>query len=99
MNKTQALTLLSLCSVGALSSCQKPVPKQVHPNILFIMSDDHAYQAISAHGHGLNKTSNIDRIAREGAFTVFVPTATNSSIFTAMLTNGKYTIWKKTRKR
>ncbi len=31
------------------------------------MSDDHAYQAISAYGHGLNNTPNIDRIAKEGA--------------------------------
>jgi arylsulfatase A-like enzyme len=36
------------------------------PNILFIMSDDHGYQAVSAYGHGLNQTPNIDRIAREG---------------------------------
>lgn len=37
------------------------------PNIIFIMSDDHAYQAISAYGHHLNHTPNIDRIAKEGA--------------------------------
>ncbi|WP_215222655.1 sulfatase family protein [Echinicola shivajiensis] len=37
------------------------------PNIIFIMSDDHAYQAISAYGHNLNETPNIDRIANEGA--------------------------------
>lgn len=36
------------------------------PNIVFIMSDDHAYQAVSAYGHGLNQTPNIDRIASEG---------------------------------
>lgn len=36
------------------------------PNILFIMSDDHAYQAISAYGSVLNKTPQIDRIAKEG---------------------------------
>jgi arylsulfatase A-like enzyme len=36
------------------------------PNIVFIFSDDHAYQAISAYGAGLNKTPNIDRIAAEG---------------------------------
>lgn len=36
------------------------------PNILFIFSDDHAFQAISAYGHKLNKTPNIDRIANEG---------------------------------
>jgi arylsulfatase A-like enzyme len=36
------------------------------PNILFIMSDDHAYQAISAYSDKLIQTPNIDRIAREG---------------------------------
>src|SRR5438034_9165445 len=36
------------------------------PNILYIMSDDHAYQAISAYGSNRNKTPNIDRIAKEG---------------------------------
>lgn len=37
------------------------------PNIIVIMSDDHAYQAISAYGHELNHTPHIDRLAREGA--------------------------------
>jgi arylsulfatase A-like enzyme len=38
------------------------------PNIVFIFSDDHAYQAISAYGDSrqLNQTPNIDRLAREG---------------------------------
>ncbi|HLS95178.1 MAG TPA: sulfatase [Sphingobacterium sp.] len=36
------------------------------PNIVYIMSDDHAYQAISAYGSRLNKTPNIDRLAEEG---------------------------------
>jgi arylsulfatase A-like enzyme len=36
------------------------------PNVLFIFSDDHAYQAIGAYGHGLNSTPNIDRLAAEG---------------------------------
>jgi arylsulfatase A-like enzyme len=37
------------------------------PNIIFIMSDDHACQAISAYGSTLVQTPNIDRIAKEGA--------------------------------
>ena len=40
------------------------------PNILFIFSDDHALNAISAYGGPLAKlapTPNIDRLAREGA--------------------------------
>ncbi len=36
------------------------------PNIIFIMSDDHAYQAISAYSDHLMQTPNIDRIANEG---------------------------------
>jgi len=36
------------------------------PNIIFIMSDDHAAQAISAYGSRVNTTPNIDRLGREG---------------------------------
>ncbi len=38
------------------------------PNIVFIFSDDHAYQAVSAYGHPLklNATPNIDRLAKGG---------------------------------
>ncbi len=36
------------------------------PNIIFIMSDDHASHAISAYGSRLIKTPNIDRLANEG---------------------------------
>ena len=46
-------------------SCQTEIESP--PNIVFIMSDDHAYQAVSAYGYGLNNTPNIDRIAQEGA--------------------------------
>ncbi len=40
--------------------------KHVRPNIIFIMSDDHAYQAISAYQDNLIVTPNIDRIAQQG---------------------------------
>src|SRR5690606_6204707 len=36
------------------------------PNIVLIISDDHAYQAISAYGSRLMQTPGIDRIAAEG---------------------------------
>ncbi len=36
------------------------------PNILFVMSDDHAAHAISAYGSRINQTPHIDRIAAEG---------------------------------
>lgn len=40
------------------------------PNIVFVFSDDHAVQAISAYGSQLNHTPNIDRLATEGALFV-----------------------------
>ncbi len=36
------------------------------PNILFIMADDHGYQALSCYGSRVNQTPNLDRLAREG---------------------------------
>lgn len=36
------------------------------PNILFIMTDDHAAHAISAYGSVVNQTPHMDRIAKEG---------------------------------
>ncbi len=43
-------------------------PSRKPPNIVFIFSDDHAYQAISAYGdpRRLIDTPNIDRLAAEG---------------------------------
>lgn len=67
MKQTTFLTMLSLCSAGVVPVTGSQAPAKVRPNIIFIMSDDHAYQAISAYGHGLNETPNIDRIGREGA--------------------------------
>ncbi len=41
----------------------EPAPR---PNIIWIYTDDHAQQAISAYGSRINKTPNIDRIAAGG---------------------------------
>ena len=50
-------------------SCFKKQEEELpsRPNILFIMSDDHAYQAISSYNNRLIHTPNIDRIANNGA--------------------------------
>jgi arylsulfatase A-like enzyme len=40
--------------------------QQKRPNILFIMSDDHASHAMSCYGSRINQTPNIDRIAEDG---------------------------------
>lgn len=60
-----ALALLLLAAF--MASCSKPAEEKKKPNIIFIFSDDHAYQAIGAYGNTLAKTPNIDRIAQEGA--------------------------------
>ena len=66
-----------------------PVVKQ--PNIVFIISDDHAFQAIGAYGGKLMPTPNIDRIAKEGA--IFQNSFVTNSICgpsRATLLTGKY---------
>ncbi len=56
------------CILIIFSCKEKTIEKKVRekPNIIFIMSDDHAYQAISAYSNKLIQTPNIDRIAKEG---------------------------------
>ena len=49
-----------------LAALAAPAAAADRPNIIFIMSDDHAAHAISAYGSRVNSTPNIDRIAREG---------------------------------
>lgn len=83
-----------LCSVGlSMTACQSTEKdqKDQRPNIVFIMSDDHAFQAISAYGHGLNKTPNIDRLAREGV--IFTQACVTNSICApsrAVMLTGKH---------
>jgi len=54
--------IVLLTAVLILFSCQK----ETRPNIIFIMSDDHAEKAISAYDTTLVRTPNIDRLADEG---------------------------------
>ena len=58
--------LIAACVLWGLAATDSAAADR--PNIVFIFSDDHAYQAISAYGHPLklNQTPNIDRIARDG---------------------------------
>lgn len=61
------------------------------PNILFIMSDDHAAHAVSSYGSKVNRTPNIDRLATEGVR--FANAFVVNSICTpsrATLLTGKY---------
>ncbi|MEM9833737.1 MAG: sulfatase [Bacteroidota bacterium] len=76
-NSLSATLFVSILLISACNSSEETTQDDRPPNIVFIMSDDHAYQAISAYGHELNETPNIDRIANEGA--IFTrATVTNS---------------------
>lgn len=66
MKSTHFIALMALVFLS-LGSCSKiEAVEDKRPNILFIMSDDHAYQAISAYSNHLIETPNIDRLANEG---------------------------------
>ena len=54
-------TATSGCSTAAQT--ERPASK---PNILFIFTDDHAVQSISAYGSKINETPHLDRIAQQG---------------------------------
>jgi arylsulfatase A-like enzyme len=61
------IKLLALITPVLGIKCTVQSEEAQRPNILFIMSDDHTKQAISAYGSNLIETPNIDRIAKEGA--------------------------------
>lgn len=57
------------------------------PNIIFILTDDQGYGDISAHGHPVLKTPNLDRLHREGVrFTDFHVSPTCAPTRSALLT-------------
>ncbi|MCB1121034.1 MAG: sulfatase [Verrucomicrobiae bacterium] len=86
--------LLSLFSVLVFTGCgpsESRSSSDGRPNIIFIMSDDHAYQAVSAYGYGLNDTPNIDRLAKEGV--LFTQASVTNSICApsrAVMLTGKH---------
>ena len=83
--RTLALTVFLAATVSA------PVAAADRPNIIFIMSDDHAAHAIGAYGSRVNQTPNIDRLAREGMLlrNVFVTNSICTPSRAAILT-GQY---------
>ena len=69
MKRTWCLSLILGSTLIIFNSCKSETKEKKsakRPNIVFIMSDDHAYQAISAYNDKLIQTPNIDRIAHEG---------------------------------
>jgi arylsulfatase A-like enzyme len=84
IQKTKKIVLGLLMMASCASAQQRP-------NVVIIISDDHAYQAISAYGNKLMQTPNIDRIANEGV--LFNRAYVTNSICgpsRAVLLTGKY---------
>jgi arylsulfatase A-like enzyme len=90
------IKLRTAAAIGltAASSVLHSQTIQKRPNIIYIMSDDHAFQAISAYGgilKDLAPTPNIDRIAREGMrFNRCLVTNSISGPCRAVVLTGKY---------
>src|SRR6201988_5561146 len=83
MKALVALVLAVFAGVSVLADTR--------PNILYIMSDDHAAHAISAYGSKVNKTPQIDRIAKEGMrFNRCLVTNSICTPSRAVILTGKY---------
>lgn len=79
MNRQRLLLSLSgITAFAALSSCVTKEKPQKPLNILYIMSDDHSYQTISAYDQRYIQTPNIDRLANEGV--IFTNSFVSNSI-------------------
>jgi arylsulfatase A-like enzyme len=79
-------TLLALALLAAAAPAAA-----TRPNVVFVMTDDHAAHAISAYGSRVNQTPHIDRLAREGM--LFRNTFVTNSICTpsrAAILTGAY---------
>ena len=64
MKATLVLAAVLLTSLVMLTATAAEVPPR--PNLVYIMSDDHAAHAISVYSGRINQTPNIDRLAKEG---------------------------------
>ena len=84
---TKTISLISLIFIVLITGCETQIKEEVRrPNIIFIMSDDHAYQAISAYDDRLIQTPNIDRIAKMGML------FTNASVTNSICAPSRATI-------
>ena len=92
MNKTLFLLAGPLFVSLLAVSCSTEKKKEAErPNIIYIMSDDHGYQAISSYNGKLNQTPNIDRLANEGViFTNSFVTNSICSPSRAVMLTGRF---------
>ena len=88
--KHLAAALLIVAALPA-ATAERQAQRADRPNIIFIMTDDHAAHAIGAYGSRVNSTPHLDRLAREGA--LFTSVFATNSICTpsrAAILTGQY---------
>ncbi len=94
MKRKKQLLLVFLLALSLTANAQRAGEGQGarRPNIIFMMADDHAFQAISAYSDHLIRTPNIDRLAKEGM--LFTNACVTNSICApsrATILTGKHT--------
>lgn len=90
MTTARAATVAALLVLGSAAG-DLSAQRSSRPNIIFIMTDDHAAHAIGAYGSRVNQTPHLDRLAREGA--LFTSVFATNSICTpsrAAILTGQY---------
>jgi arylsulfatase A-like enzyme len=89
--KAGAAALIALLMAVGFPSSLPAMSTGKKPNILFILSDDHRWDAMGYTGHTVIKTPNMDRLAQEGVIfnNAFVTTSLCSPSRASFLT-GRY---------
>src|SRR5437867_11364773 len=95
VTRRTAVTMLLAAGGGTIlrsarAQVPRPIPRDA-PNILFIMTDDQRYDALSIAGNKILRTPNIDRIGLEGIrFTEFFVTNSLCAPSRATFYTGQY---------
>jgi len=85
----QALIVFSVVAMAAAANAAQPSGEQ--PNIVLILADDLGYADIGAYGNKVNRTPNLDRMARNGLrLTDFHTNGANCSPTRAAILTGQY---------
>lgn len=83
----------TLLTAGLLSAIGLGATAQTQPNIIFIYADDLGYGDLGCYGSKVNRTPNLDQLAKDGIrFTDFYSAAPVSSPSRAALLTGRYPV-------
>jgi arylsulfatase A-like enzyme len=100
----RSLRVLALAAAACCLAAAAARAADQRPNVLFIMTDDHAAHAMSCYGSRINQTPNLDRLARQGMrFTNCFCTNSICGPSRAVILTGKYShlngFWDNNRSR